>query len=71
MISTETSYGWIIWLIVLPYVLAFIVWFLVGYFYGGELIDKAKSTVRKVVSAPVQKEIIKFLKSPNQMKKGN
>jgi hypothetical protein len=72
--STDNPYGWVIWVIVMTYVLAFVAWFLVGYFLGGQLTDKAKSVIRKTfdtVDTVVKKEAIKFLKSPNQMKKGN
>ena len=69
--STDNPYNWVIWVIVLTYVLAFVVWFLVGYFLGGQLTNKAKSAVRKTIDTVVTKEAIKFLKPPNQMKKGN
>lgn len=69
--STDTSYGWVVWVIVLPYVAAFVVWFLVGFFSGDKLINTFKSTVRKALSTPIKEEALKFLKSPNQIKKGN
>jgi len=69
--STDNPYGWVIWLIVLSYVVAFVVWFLVGFFVGDKLINTVKSTARKTLSTAVKGEVIKFLKSPNQMKKGN
>lgn len=71
--STDNPYGWVIWVIVLTYVLAFVAWFLVGYFLGGQLTDKVKSSIRKTfdtVDTVVKKKAIKFLKSPDQLKKG-
>lgn len=54
--------GWIIGIFVTLYVLLFIVWFYVGY-HSGDVINNITKTIKS--------EAIKFLKSPNQMKKGN
>jgi hypothetical protein len=54
--------AWIIGIFVTLYALLFIVWFYVGY-HSGEVINKVSKTFKE--------ETIKFLKSPNQIKKGN
>lgn len=53
---------WIIGGFVTMYVLLFITWAYVGY-HSGEIITKVNKSIRK--------EAIKFLKSPDQIKKGN